>query len=130
MPPGLLPLSGPGAIPSEWADESGFIVPPNSHDLWKVRLHGAFTIRREILDWSCHHEAYRTFQKKKTHEFWFHLDLSGDRYAHGSRRNHDRRVLFKDRSGPYPPKKEKGKNDGGSDHSLSSLSSTRDLMLP
>ena len=47
--------------------------------------------------------------------------------AHGSRRNHDHRVLLKERSCPYPPNTEKSKYDGGSDHSLSSLSSTRDL---
>ena len=27
----------------------GFVVPPGSHGLWKVRLRGAFTIPREIL---------------------------------------------------------------------------------
>ena len=52
MPPGPTPLWSPGAIPGECADECGFIVPPNSHDLWKVRLHGAFTIPREILGFS------------------------------------------------------------------------------
>ena len=49
MPPGPTPLRFPGAIPGEWAGVCGFIAPPNSHDLWKVRLHGAFTIPREIL---------------------------------------------------------------------------------
>ena len=33
MPPGPTPLCFSGAIPGEWADVSGFIVPPNSHDL-------------------------------------------------------------------------------------------------
>ena len=87
-------------VPGEWADVCGFIVPPNSHDLWKVLLHGAFTIQRVILglsqrDQSCHHEA------------WLHLDLPGDRYAHGSRRNRDHHVHLKERSCPYPPTKEK-----------------------
>ena len=49
IPPGPTPLWSPGAVPGEWADVCGFIVPPKSHDLWKVRLHGAFTILREIL---------------------------------------------------------------------------------
>ena len=76
-------------------------VPPNSHDFWKVRLHGAFTIPREILgliqrDQNCHHET------------WLRVDLAGDRYAHGSRRNHDHRVHLKERSCPFPPTKEKG----------------------
>ena len=49
MSPGPTPLWGPGAVPGEWADVCGFIVHPNSHNLWKVRLHGAFTIHREML---------------------------------------------------------------------------------
>ena len=126
-PPGPTPLWGPGAIPGEWTDVCGFIVLPNSHELWKVRLHGAFTMPREILglsqrDQSCHHEV------------WLHWEFVGDRYAHGSRMNHDNRhdnrVLLMERSCPYPPTKEKGRYDDGSDHSLSSLSSARELMLP
>ena len=124
---GPTPLWGPGAIPGEWTDVCGFIVLPNSHELWKVRLHGAFTMPREILglsqrDQSCHHEV------------WLHLEFVGDRYAHGSRMNHDNRhdnrVLLMERSCPYPRTKEKGRYDDGSDHSLSSLSSARELMLP
>ena len=123
MPPGPTPLWGPGAIPGEWADVCDFIVPPKSHDSWKVRSHGAFTIHREILglsqrDQSCHHEV------------WLHLDFVGDRYAHGSRKNHDRRVHLKQKSCSYPPTKERGRYDDGSDHSLSSLSSAREHMLP
>ena len=103
MPPGPTPLWGPGAIPGEWADVCGFIVPPNSHDLWKVRLHEAFTITREILglsqrDQSCHHEV------------WLHLDFVGDRYAHGSRKNHDHRIHLKEKSRPtHLPRKEEGR---------------------
>ena len=100
MPPGPTPVWGPGVIPGEWADVSGFIVHPNSHYLWKVRLNEAFTIPRDILglsqtDQSCHHEV------------WLYLDLAGDRYVHGSRRNHDHRAHLKERSCPYPPTKEK-----------------------
>ena len=43
---------------------------------------------------------------------------------------HDNRVLLMERSCSYPPTKEKGRYDDGSDHSLSSLSSERELMLP
>ena len=79
---------------------------------------------REILglsqrDQSCHHEV------------WLHLEFVGDQYAHGSRMNHDNhndyRVLLTERSCPYQGK---GRYDDGSDHSLSSLSSARELMLP
>ena len=44
IPPSPTPLWGPGATPGECGGVCGFIVPPNSHDLWKARLHGAFTI--------------------------------------------------------------------------------------
>ena len=59
-------------------------------------------------DQSCHHEV------------WLHLDFVGDRYAHGSRKNHDHRVHLKDKSWPCPPTKERGRYDDGSDYSLSS----------
>ena len=48
-PPGPTPLWCLGAIPGEWADVCGFIVIPNSQDLLKVRLHGAFTIPEKSL---------------------------------------------------------------------------------
>ena len=88
MPTGLLPLWGRGAIPGERSDVCGFIVYPNSHDLKKVRLHGAFTISRQILGLSSHHEG------------WLHLHSVGDRYAHGSRQNHDHRVHVKESLSP------------------------------
>ena len=47
-----------------------------------------------------------------------------------SRGNHDQRVFFKERSCPYPPTKVQGRYDDGSDHSYSSLSSVRELVLP
>ena len=47
-----------------------------------------------------------------------------------SRKNHDHRVHFKEKSRPYAPTKERGRYDDGSDHSLSSLSSAREHMLP
>ena len=43
MPLGPTPLWGPGAVPGEWADVCGFLKPPDSHEKWKVRLHGAFS---------------------------------------------------------------------------------------
>ena len=68
MPPGPTPLWGLGAVPGEWTDVCGFVKHPNSCDVWKIRLHGAFTLPREIMglrqrDQSCHHEV------------WLHLDL-------------------------------------------------------
>ena len=70
MPPGPTPLWGPGSIPGNWADVCGFLKPPESDRQWKVRLHGAFSIPRDVLglrpnDQSCHHEA------------WLHLDFVG-----------------------------------------------------
>ena len=58
----------PGSIPGNWTDVCGFLKPPESDRQWKVRLHGAFAIPRDVLglrpnDQSCHHEA------------WLHLDL-------------------------------------------------------
>ena len=40
MPPAPAPLWCPGAVPGEWADVCGLIKLPNSHDVWKIRLHG------------------------------------------------------------------------------------------
>ena len=101
VPQGSTLLWSPGAIPVERADVCGFIVPPISHDLWKVRLHGAFTIPREILGLSqrgqsCHHEV------------WLHLDFVGDRCAHGSRKNHDHRALLKGTAPIHLPRKKIG----------------------
>ena len=41
----------------------GFVKPPDSHERWKVRLHGAFTILPGTLGLrpkfeSCHHEVW------------------------------------------------------------------------
>ena len=52
----------------------GFLKPPESDRQWKVRLHGAFSILRDVLglrpnDQSCHHEA------------WLHLDFVGRHFA-------------------------------------------------
>ena len=100
MSPSPTPLWGLGAVPGEWADVCGFIVRPNSHVL------------------SC------------LHEVWLHQDFVDDRYAHGSRKSHDRHIFLKEKSRPYSPTKERGRYDDGSDHSLSSLSSAREYMLP
>ena len=64
------------------------------------------------------------------HEVWLHQDLVGNQYAHEPRGNHEQRVLLKERCCPYPPNKENGRYDDESDRSLSSLSSSRELMLP
>ena len=52
----------------------------------------------------------------------------GSRITTEPRESH--RVHLKERSCPYPPTKEKGRYDDGRDHSLSSLSSARELVLP
>ena len=70
MPPGSTPLWRPGSIPGNWADVCGFLEPPESDRQWKVRLHGALSIHRDVLglrpsDESCHHET------------WLHLDFVG-----------------------------------------------------
>ena len=59
-PPGPPPLCGPGSILDNWADVCGFLKPPVSNRLWKVRMHDASTIPRETLglrptDQGCHH---------------------------------------------------------------------------
>ena len=98
MPLVPTPLWGPGAFHREWPTYavSSYI---QIHMIYGIRLHGAFIIPREILvlnqrDQTCHHEVS------------LHLDLAGDWYAHGSRRNHDHRVHFKERSWRYPLSKE------------------------
>ena len=52
------------------ANVCGVLKPPESDRQWNVRLHGAFSIHRDVLglrpnDQSCHHEA------------WLHLDFVG-----------------------------------------------------
>ena len=102
MPPSPTPLWGPGSIPGNWADVCGFLKPPASDRHWKVRLHGAFSIPRDVLglrptDQRCHHEA------------WLHLDFVRQR------------ILLKERSSPYHHGKKRGRiSDIMSDHSLSS----------
>ena len=44
MPPGPTPLWGPGAVPGTWSDVCGFLKPPDSNELWRVRQPGAFPI--------------------------------------------------------------------------------------
>ena len=48
-PPGRTPLWGPGSIPDMWADVCGFLKPPRSQCIWKVKKHGAFSIPRRAL---------------------------------------------------------------------------------
>ena len=62
MPPGPIPLWGPGSIPGNWAEVCGILKPSESDRQWKVRLHGAFSIFHEVLglrptDQSCHHKV-------------------------------------------------------------------------
>ena len=49
-------------MPSEWADVCEFLKPRDSHEKWKVRLHGACSVPNGSLghrekDQSCHHEV-------------------------------------------------------------------------
>ena len=85
MPPGPTPLWGPGAIPGRWIDVCGFIKPPDSCENGRSAYDGAFTI---------HHGT----------QVWLHLDFVDNQYAHVSRGKHEQRVLFKERSSPYPPR--------------------------
>ena len=62
MPLGPTTLWGQGAVSSESADVCGFLKPPDSHERWKVRLHGVFSITPSTLgirekDQSCLHEV-------------------------------------------------------------------------
>ena len=97
------------AVPGEWTDVCGFCQPPELARCVEDSL------GHRQKDQSCHHEL------------WLHLDLVSNRYAHESRGNHDQRVLLKEWSCLHPPTKEKGRYDDESDHSLSSLSSVREL---
>ena len=40
---------GPSAVPGAWADVCMFLKPPDSHERWKVRIHGALSIHHEAL---------------------------------------------------------------------------------
>ena len=88
MPPGS--ILEPGAVPGEWADVCGFLKPPDSHEKWKGRLHGAFSIHHSTLglreeDQSCHHEV------------WMHLALTNPR-GDAPLDKHDQRLHLKERS--------------------------------
>ena len=39
----------PGAVPGEWADVCGGLKPLDSHEKWKARLRGAFSIPHSTL---------------------------------------------------------------------------------
>ena len=114
MPPSPTPLWGPGSIAGNWADFCGFLKPPESDQHWNVRLHGAFSIPRDVLglrptDQSCHHEA------------WLHLDFVRWHDVQPQREKHYQRSLLKERSSPYHnDKKSERVSDIMSDHSLSS----------
>ena len=71
-----------------------FLQPPESDRLWKVRLHGAFSVHRDVLglrpnDQSCHHEA------------WLHLDFVGRNGIQLQREKPCQRILLEERSSPY-----------------------------
>ena len=109
--PGLPPLSVPGTVLGTWSDVCGFIKHPDSHKLWRVRQHNAFSILHEALgiwqtDQRCHHEV------------WLHLDFVEQRCSQSHHVRHDQRILLKERSAPYHYSEQKGHI---SDHSLSSL---------
>ena len=112
--PGPAALRGPGSIPNNWADVSGFLTPPNSDRHWKVRMHGAFYIPRKTLglrpiDQSCHHET------------WLHLDFVDWRNSQSHHEEPDRRILLKERPTPYQYGHQKRPiSDIMIDHSLSS----------
>ena len=94
MPSGSTRLWGPGAVPGEWADVCGFLKPPDSHEKWKVRLHGAFSIRHSALglrekDQSCHHEV------------WMHLALTNLCWEYAPRDKHDQTLHPKGRPASY-----------------------------
>ena len=114
MPPGSSPLWGPEAVPGMWADVCGLLKRPDSHERWKVRQHGAFSIPHEALGihqthQSCHHEV------------WLHLDFVERRSVQSHHEKHNRRILLKERSAPHSCNKEKGHiSEDVSDHSLSS----------
>ena len=50
MSPGPTPLWDPGAVPGEWTDVCGFLKPPDSHERWTVRMHGAFSMHHSTFD--------------------------------------------------------------------------------
>ena len=114
MPPGPPPLWGSGSIPGNWADVCGVLKPPESDKQWKVRLHGAFSILREVLglrpnDQSCQHEA------------WLHLDFVGRHDFQPQREKPSQKILLKEPSSPYHYGRKSGRiTEIMSDHSLSS----------
>ena len=114
MPPGLSPLWFLGAVPGEGAHVCGFLNPLDSHERWKVRLHGAFTFLPSTLDLhpkdqSCHHEA------------WLHLAFWTIMVTTNREKRREQRLLLKERSAPYQPNKERGTAvEDESDRSLSS----------
>ena len=116
MPPGST-IVGPGAVPGEWADVCGFLRPPDFHEKWKVRLHGALSFFHSSLglrekDQSCHHEV------------WMHLALTNPCLEYARRDKHDQRLRLKERSAPYQRNKGRSRAHGEqSDHSQSSQSS-------
>ena len=123
MSSGPTPLCGPRAVPGECTDVCGFVKHPNSRDVWKIRLHGAFTT----------HERNPGPSSKSSElppQSIATLGPCQQSIAHESRGNHEQCVLLKEISCPYPPTNERGRYDDGSDHSISSLSSAREHMLP
>ena len=93
VPPGSPPWWGPGAVPGQWADVSGFIKPPDSQDEWQVCLHGAFSISCSALglkeqDQSCHHEV------------WMHLAHANPRSDRAAQYKHALQVQLKERASP------------------------------
>ena len=94
-PPGPPPLWGLGSIPDLWSDVCGFLKPPESHQSWKVRKHGAFAIPRKTL-------GLRDQDRSSHHETWLHLELVEKRDGSTARGDHcHQRIQLRERTAPY-----------------------------
>ena len=101
----------PGTTP--WADECGFLKTPDSHEKWKVRLHGACSIHPSTM-------GLREKDQSSHHEVWMHLALTDPRGDYAPRNEHDQRLHLKERSDPYPTQQESRAHGEQGDHSRSS----------
>ena len=90
MPPGPTPLWRLGSILGNWADVCGFLKPSESDRQWKVRLHGHFSIPRDVLGLRPNDQSY--------HEAWLHLDCVGWHDIQLQREKPCQRILLKERS--------------------------------
>ena len=113
-PPGPTPLWRPRSIPTTVLTSVDSSNRPIQIGIWKVRMHGAFSIPRKTLglrptDQSCHHET------------WLHLDFVDWRNSQSHHEEPDRRILLKERPAPHHHGQQTRRiSDIMSDHSLSS----------